>query len=313
MSQSLTVTPACYGEREGAFRLFFGHVAPQEQEIRVTNALHLVERGELDPDGILVAVQEGELTGVQVCLPVPGASALFWPPQVRDGPTRCAIEDALLRHAITWLRGRGTRLGQALLLPQETAFAAPLERNGFVRITSLWYLQHHLSPLPSTVRKGLPLSFVSYAKLEDPGVFHQLLLRTYEGSQDCPEINGVRTIDEIMTGHRAQGKHDPAHWWLAASGRDLVGVLLLVPLPESASWELAYVGVVPEARGRGFGRHLVGRAIEETRTAGVPRLTLSVDARNRQAWGLYIDMGFEVFDRREVFLAIWRPTKRDEG
>jgi ribosomal protein S18 acetylase RimI-like enzyme len=144
--------------------------------------------------------------------------------------------------------------------------------------------------------------------LPDPALFHQTLLRTYEETLDCPEINGVRTIAEIMEGHRAQGKHDPSRWWLAHSGRDAVGVLLLTDLPECASWELAYVGVVPEARRRGFGRQLVARALSEAGTAGAARMTLSVDVRNQQAWNLYIDMGFEAFERREAYLAIWSPS-----
>jgi len=33
---------------------------------------------------------------------------------------------------------------------------------------------------------------------------------------------------------------------------------------------------------------------------------LSVDVRNRRAWELYKDLGFEAHDRREVYLALWR-------
>jgi ribosomal protein S18 acetylase RimI-like enzyme len=31
-----------------------------------------------------------------------------------------------------------------------------------------------------------------------------------------------------------------------------------------------------------------------------------VDGRNRPAWGLYRSVGFEPFDRREVYLAVFR-------
>src|SRR5207237_1563992 len=132
------------------------------------------------------------------------------------------------------------------------------------------------------------------------------LLRTYEGTQDCPEITGVRTAEEIIAGHRAQGKHDPRRWWVALAGGRPVGVLLLCEVPEWAAWDVAYVGVVPEARGRGYGRELMHRAVAEARADGVARLTLSVDVRNRRAWELYKGLGFEPHDRREGFLAIWR-------
>jgi ribosomal protein S18 acetylase RimI-like enzyme len=34
-------------------------------------------------------------------------------------------------------------------------------------------------------------------------------------------------------------------------------------------------------------------------------MTLSVDRRNRPAWNLYTALGFELFDEREVLLALW--------
>jgi ribosomal protein S18 acetylase RimI-like enzyme len=48
------------------------------------------------------------------------------------------------------------------------------------------------------------------------------------------------------------------------------------------------------------------KAILEARVAEAPQLTLSVDVRNRPAWELYRRLGFEPFEQREVFLAVWR-------
>ena len=48
------------------------------------------------------------------------------------------------------------------------------------------------------------------------------------------------------------------------------------------------------------------KALAEARAAGASSLTLSVDARNRPASELYRGLGFESFDRREVFLAVWK-------
>jgi ribosomal protein S18 acetylase RimI-like enzyme len=77
-------------------------------------------------------------------------------------------------------------------------------------------------------------------------------------------------------------------------------------LPERGDWEVAYMGVVPEARRQGFGREILLKALFEARAAGVPRLTLSVDSRNQPAWNLYRSLGFEPFDRRAVYLLVWR-------
>src|SRR5436190_22947013 len=117
MSQAVTIEPARSGEIAEAFALIFRQPA-EATAGRVANALRLVRSGELDPAGILVARGNRHLWGALVCLPVPGASGLIWPPQVcADPPT--AIEDDLVRRAAAWLRQRGAKLGQALLAPAE--------------------------------------------------------------------------------------------------------------------------------------------------------------------------------------------------
>jgi ribosomal protein S18 acetylase RimI-like enzyme len=305
MGPPLAIAPARPQELEAAFRLVFLHLADGERPARVANALHLVRRGELDPAGILLATAGGTPVGALVCLPVPGASGLLWPPQAVEGPGRAEVEDALVCRATAWLRQRGAKLGQCLLSEDEVPLAGPLLRNGFAHVTALWYMQHDLSR-PTQAPGGAALSYVPYPQLPNPAAFHDTLLHTYEGTEDCPEISGVRTVEEIIEGHRAQGKHDPARWWLALAEGRPAGVLLLCEVPEWAAWDVAYVGVVPEARGRGYGRALMHKALSEARADGVARLTLSVDVRNRRAWKLYTALGFEPHDRREVFLAMWR-------
>lgn len=289
-----------------ALRLLFQHIPADEREMRVGNALRLIQQGELDPAGVFVARDAGRLLGSMVVLPVPGASALVWPPQTLGGRGHKELEDQLVRHASAWLRQRGARLAQALLMSNEAYLAASLERNGFVHITSLWYLRHHLIDLPLATLAGKErLTYQSFDSAPRD-LFEQTLLATYEQTLDCPEVNGVRTVEQIMEGHASQGRHDPDRWWLALSGRRPVGVLLVTELPEWNAWDLSYVGVVPAARGRGLGRELVCKALFEARAAEAAQLTLSVDMRNRPARNLYQRLDFEPCDEREVYLAIWR-------
>ena len=122
----------------------------------------------------------------------------------------------------------------------------------------------------------------------------------------------MRNLEEVLEGHQAQGIHNPEQWWLALQANEAVGVLLLAEISESQGWDLSYVGVVPEARGRGIGRELTCKALQEARAAGATQITLAVDTRNRPAWSLYLDLGFESFDRREVYLAIWNDQPGKE-
>lgn len=288
-------------EWAAAFRLIFQHLGTDESERRCGNALHLLERGQLDPQGIFVLHGENGLLGAVVCLPVPGGSALVWPPgAVND--RRTFVEDVLLRHALGWLQQRGVKLAQTLLAPEEAFLAAPLQRHGFALVTHLMYLRHDLNvPLNCL---AVPAR-LEYRAFEGNPVFGQTLLRTYEGTLDCPEVNGVRTLEEVLQGHRAQGEFDPERWWLALERGRPVGVLMMTEMPESGDWEVAYMGVVPEQRRRGFGREMLLQALCEARAADVPAVTLSVDARNRPARQLYRAVGFEPVEERAVYLSIF--------
>jgi ribosomal protein S18 acetylase RimI-like enzyme len=275
--------------------------------MRVANALHLLQRGEIDARGVFVLRGPDGLVGTFICMPVPGGSALVWPPIVTGGPGKAEAEDRLVRHGCAWLRGQKVRVAQALLSPDEEFLGEPLPRNGFAHVTNLWYLRHDLQLPTRLLATPVNLTFETYAP-DDPSAFHRTLLRTYEQSLDCPEVNGARDIDEVILGHQAQGAHDPTRWWLARAGGAPVGVLIAVEMPESGDWEIAYTGVVAEARRRGFGREILLKGLTEARAAGAPRVTLSVDARNQPAWQLYGGLGFEPFDRRAVFLAVWRTV-----
>jgi ribosomal protein S18 acetylase RimI-like enzyme len=304
---SLIVGPARPDEREAAFRLIFQHFGTDLLSNRIGNAMEMVRQGEMDPSGVLVARDRRGLVGAMVSVPVPGASGLVWPPQTRDLPDQSVIEDQLIQATACWLRGQGAKMAQALLTADEQALAHSLERNGFDHITSLWYLRHDLSPSAASLLATDHLTYRTYREV-DRALFHQILLRSYEYTVDCPEVNGVRTIDEIIAGHVAQGRHDPDRWWLALHKGQPVGVMLVVELVESRAWDIAYVGVVPEARRRGHGRELTRKAIEAARAADAGQLTLAVDNRNRAAWNLYRQFGFEPYDQREVYLAVWKQA-----
>jgi ribosomal protein S18 acetylase RimI-like enzyme len=83
-----------------------------------------------------------------------------------------------------------------------------------------------------------------------------------------------------------------------------VVALPLTEVPDLKSWDLLYLGVTPETRGKGFGRELARKALWEARAAEAPQLTLSVDVRNQPAVNLYKSLRFEAYDQREVFLKI---------
>jgi mycothiol synthase len=318
------VGPARPEEWTEAFSILFQRLPGPEHSLRVANAVTLARRAELPPGGIIVArtaplepkKRSGpQLSGVQhpisdrllgavLCLPLAGAGGLIWPPQAVATADRIAVEDSLVAAASSWLAAQGTKVAQALLTPEEVPTALPLERNGFRHITTLHYLRLDLRSASAHTGQGRQLRFEAYSTCSAE-LFHDTLLKTYEETLDCPEVNGVRTVSEIIVGHQAQGTYDAARWLLAFDRDQPAGVLLMSELPESGALEISYLGVVPTLRRKAIGRQLVAKAIADARAQQVGQLTLSVDARNLPAENLYRRAGFEVYSKREVYLALW--------
>jgi ribosomal protein S18 acetylase RimI-like enzyme len=304
MTLPVTVGPAAAAEWEDVARLLFQHLPPEERAARAANAGRLFRQGELEPEGVLVAHGQAGLCGAVVCVPLRGASGLVWPPQAVAGADRTRVEDQLLLSGLGWLRRRGAKVAQALLAAEEAALAIPLERNGFAHVTALLYLRRPLAEEgPGLGSPRVPLSYQTYR--HDEALFQDTLLHTYEETRDCPELNGVREVAEIIDGHQAQGPWHPERWWLAQEAGRPVGVVLLTEVADWQAWDIAYLGVVPAARGRGVGRQLTAKALWEARAAGAAQLTLAVDERNQPARRLYAGLGFELFDRREVYLTFF--------
>ncbi len=302
-----TITSATAAECPAAFDLALQHVpAGAGRAGTVRNALTLLAGGEIDPEGIFVARQEERLCGVQVAILLRGASGLLWLP--RTAPPDADLEDRLVQAALDWLRRRGAKLAQAIVHPDAAHEAAPLLRRGFQHVTRLRYLELNLDkapqespPLEGGAKGGSRLRLETYAA-QNSYLFKETILRSYEGTLDCPELNGIRTIEEVVAGHIAQGHFRPERWWLAFEQDRPVGVALTTEVPDLGAWDLSYVGIVPEARRRGLGRAVTTHILHAASAAGVHHVSLAVDRRNLPAWNMYAHLGFTPFDHREVYL-----------
>jgi ribosomal protein S18 acetylase RimI-like enzyme len=299
----VTVGPARAPEITAALRLVFGHLPDVALLDRVRIGLDLIAAGELDPAGLLVARGPGgEPLGAVLCQALPGAGGQLWPPGVSAAARDpAAVADALLGHAAAWLRGRGARFAQAFIPEGDEALAGPLPRHGFAFVTDLWSLRLDLAGLPTA---PAPPGFTveDYAG-GDRDAFHRVLLDSYRDSRDVPEMAGLRSLPEILAGMQAEG-FDPARWWLARLAGRPAGVLVLHVAGDT--WEVAYLGVAPAERRRGCGRGLLALAVREARVAGTARLEIQVDDRNEPARALYRAAGFRPYERRKVYLAVWR-------
>ena len=297
----LSISPAADHEREAAFRLAFQHLPADAILEKRRNAEEMIGAGELDSEAIWLARDSIGPAAAMIAAPLQGGGAAIFPPRPRPSLHRPAeVLDPLVQAATAWLRQRGVKLAQALLQANEASAGAPLERNGFTRITRLLYLRHFLDLSADEIARTEQLEYRTVDEVPT-NVLENTLLRTYAGTLDCPELNLHRTATEALAGHRGSGQFDASRWWAAFAHDEPVAVLLCNQ-SESNTWDIAYLGVAPEARGQGFGRDLVHHALFEAKADDMLTVTLTVDERNHPARSLYRKTGFEPFDEKVVFL-----------
>ena len=224
-------------------------------------------------------------------------------------------------------------LAQALLEPRETDGAQALVAAGFLRLGDLVYMRRPLPragpgrALEEAADPEWPdgLRVASIASLIQGGHspervdawLSQALERSYIDTQDCPELCGMRGMADVLESHRAVGVFDPSLWWIVFDrDQTACACMLLSPCPEQDSVELVYLGIGPEARGKGLGskllafglRSLYDKVLSPDEHAGHPRVsgsggvTCAVDTRNTPAMKLYRRAGFERFGLRVPFV-----------
>lgn len=296
------IRPAARNETIEALQCLFQYAPPDEALTRIRKTAGLLHMSGPEQPTLLIAVEAGAIHGAILLQALVGRTGLLWPPQVRDSASdRERIADQLAAMGISILRERGAKVIQSVMVPEEERFATPFVRGGFSRTTCLIYLRHDLELRPDQLCAPEQLTFVDYRRASRE-LFHRVLMRSYEQTLDFPELNGRRSIDDILAGLQAIG-YDPQRWFLASNWQGAIGVLILSEV-DAGTWEISYVGVSPEARRKGWGRELLRKGLFEAKAAGAHELILSVDERNIPALQLYRAAGFQEYDRRAVYLLL---------
>jgi GNAT superfamily N-acetyltransferase len=140
--------------------------------------------------------------------------------------------------------------------------------------------------------------------------FEKVISQSYEGTMDCPGLSGLRTMGEVVEGHRYSGIFEPKGWWLMEYEGEDVGVILLNSTEEVANrLELVYMGLARRARGKRLGRVLLSRAFEAAGWLDKKIIRLAVDRKNVPAIKLYRRFGF-VPVAHQLVLAVMNEARR---
>ncbi|CAG0970169.1 hypothetical protein PHYC_01201 [Phycisphaerales bacterium] len=264
----------------------------------------------------------------QVCLAVLGAgrtAMLFISEPVKglpEGPEGLCERKASINCACEHLaahQAARVRIAQALPEPEERWAVEAFFGAGFQRVGNLLYMRAEppASRGRARVEEGWPAG-VAVERVSDigglgsskerarvDGELMQALDASYIDTLDCPELCGLRTTEDVLDSHRSTGSYDPAWWWLVRVGGKPAGAMLLNRCPDQKSVELAYLGLGPEARGKGLGKRLLAFGLDRVRRVNPGWImTCAVDERNTPALRLYASLGFEAHARR---CALVRP------
>jgi len=266
-------------------------------------ARRVLERSSIDPRCQIVAVDGSTVCGACLYLLTAGRGATVLMPVLS---ARRSIADPeqvrrdLIRRAAETCRDAGAVLIQALIeeSPEQVGGRRFLDA-GFQFLAALDYLELKVKRA-ATMPLDTHWDHECY-RPETEQQFARLIPETYEGSLDCPVLDGVRAPEDILASHKACGVFTPEGWVLVRSKGEPAGLVLVNRLAERPVCELVYMGVAPRFRGRGLGTWLVAKAVDTARRLNCRTLTVAVDAGNAPACRLYEKAGFAAVGRRHAY------------
>ena len=298
------VVPQSAPLQEAGLRFLYSRLASGECEAQMVSTLAAVERQELSLENLCLAVDAEQILGAVLAVRRPGSAAFLWPPVVRnrDGVSVASVARELLETVGRRLDNQQIVFTQCLLDPADAQGSAVLDQGGVPRVTDLILLSRSLSK--NSVEAPLAELSAEIYTTERENRFARIVELTYAGTLDCPVLAQNRTGEESLESHRATGRFDPDAWRIYRFQGSDVGVLLLAEHPERDTWEVAYLGVIHEHRGRGFGRAILQDGLRLAARSGSRDIEIAVDAGNAPALALYRSLGFVELRRFAVHLRL---------
>ncbi|MEO0531987.1 MAG: GNAT family N-acetyltransferase [Planctomycetota bacterium] len=293
-------------ERRQALELALRPLAPASRAPLLDN-IAAGENHVLGPlDALIVATRGRVVSAAAWGQPSPGKAVALWPPEW-DGarpPNATPVEAAILRSINTRCDAVGVPMTQVLFEVGDDPRIPTVVESGFEQIAELDYLGRSIGNASAreAVDEGAsPLTFVEYLPSHRERL-KRLVEQTYVESLDCPGLEELRDLDDVLAGYLATGQHKPEHWFFVQAKGEDIGVLLLAEHPDSDQAELVYMGITPAARGNNYGAQIVDHAITVAEAMGVDHLMVAVDRANGPARNVYDLASFAAWARRYVYV-----------
>lgn len=281
--------PARAEEIHAALALILGSGPSPAGQEHVLDFLQFASSRGIDVNATWVIASDGRPLWAILPILNPGRTALLLsPPRRPEGLDVIGLIEAVCED----LSRRDVQLAQCLIDPPDNAGRAILQSLGFKQMAELLYLQVGVARSIAPPEPPDNYWWQTYSPATHE-LFQRGILESYQQSLDCPLLNGLREIDDVIAGHKASGEFNP-RFWFVLSERDMPrGVVLLNRVPRTDTAELVYFGLAPSARRRGLGDFMMRHALWATREMNLSRLTLAVDSNNAPALRLYYRHGMQ--------------------
>jgi GNAT superfamily N-acetyltransferase len=135
----------------------------------------------------------------------------------------------------------------------------------------------------------------------DSSDFAKIVEKTYEGTLDVPELNGIRSTHNTIEGYASCVREPHLPWWVVVQEDVPIGCILLCP-HQTELVELVYLGLIATARGKGLGGKILEFVETWSNKRGVSRIVAAVDQRNHHALHIYEKAGYVEFSRANAWI-----------
>jgi ribosomal protein S18 acetylase RimI-like enzyme len=298
----MLIRPPTAEEFEPALMLAFRHLAPEEKKIRVQTLVQAFQRGAVIGDGIVVLDDAKQIAGVLYSQQRPDGSVLLFPPVAETTEHLETLYDAL----DSFCRQHNASAAVLLVDHLQVIDRKTLEHYGHFEFLS------EMVFLVSALNKdeiGSTVSSLVFESVEDIDRSWQrivpLVEKTYQDSKDFPRLMGLMPIEGVLKNYQSVAAFSPDIWFFVQHGGQDIGVLLLTDT-QDGQLEITYMGLIPEVRGKGFGKELIRFAQQTAANRNGTFLLTSVDEQNAAALKSYLAAGFQAWDRKRLFIKILR-------
>lgn len=300
----MEVRPVKSGEERDAAALVYEVTRGEPADSRrLAEFLHQAEMLGSDLSRQVVAVtSDGVVVGCAMYFPSTDDTAAATPPFCAVDHDSHGLRVSLLRALRGKARDDGIVMLQAFTAQDDAHAQTALSDAGFDELALMLFMQR----LPRSDDRNICLDkqirWIAYSE-ERRDEFECVVRKTYDGTLDCVGLGEARPT--TLESYRRRGEIDPSLWFLAELDAQAVACLLLLSHPDEMSFEVGYLGVVPDHRGKGLSRKVMEKGLKELASRSpYAKLTLTVDEANVPALNVYDTLDFTETERKRVYFVL---------